>query len=237
MDICILNSGFGSRLKKYTEHMPKGMVPIHGSSTILSRQLAILSSTGTHRYCITTGYLDGKIQEYVGREFPNLVVDYYPNTRYASTNYITSMDLLYPDCQDEIILMHGDLVFELSVAQDILASRKSIVVVDSSLPLPEKDFKARVENGRVIEIGIDVFGPDCYACQPLYHLRKQDWNIWQLEIQEFCKNGNESVYAENALNEVSTTMELYPFDVAGRLCMEIDNEADLETAKQLLEKP
>jgi len=100
-----------------------------------------------------------------------------------------------------------------------------------------KDFKARVKNGRVIEIGIDVFGPDCYACQPLYHLRKQDWNIWQLEIQKFCKNGNESVYAENALNEVSTTMELYPFDVDGRLCMEIDNEADLEKAKQLLEKP
>ena len=235
MDICILNSGFGSRLKKYTQFVPKGLVPLDGSTTILSRQLSILNMFGEHRYALTTGYLDGEIQRYLHVHFPDLKTEYFVNTRYAETNYITSLLLLEPRFQSELVLMHGDLVFEHSVVKDILESPRSVVVVDSTLPLPEKDFKARIKDGKVVEIGIHVFGDDCFACQPLYHLTKKDWNTWQTTISEYCARGEESVYAENALNSVSSRMDLYPLDVKGRLCMEIDNEADLLSARKLME--
>ena len=70
------------------------MVPLDDGTTILSRQLQILRKTGTHRYTISTGYLDGMIQEYVTQYFSHLDVTYLVNSRYASTNYITSLDLL-----------------------------------------------------------------------------------------------------------------------------------------------
>lgn len=128
MDICIMNSGFGSRLKTYTQHMPKGMVPLDDETTILSRQLQILRKTGNHRYIITTGYLDGMIQEYVTQHFSDLDVTYLVNSRYASTNYITSLDLLKNVFDDSIVLLHGDLVFEESVAHDIVNSSESSIV-------------------------------------------------------------------------------------------------------------
>lgn len=235
MNICILNSGFGSRLKRYTESKPKGLVSICGMETLLSRQVKMLSSLGNHKYHITTGYLDGMIQSYMIDVFPDISVAYTPNARYATTNYITSLELLRGRCDDELVLLHGDLVFEESVARDILASSRSVVVIDSTLPLPEKDFKARMKDGKVVEIGVDVFGSDCYACQPFYHLTKGDWNIWQEEIHSFCTQGKESVYAENALNNVTGRMELYAFDIKGRFCMEVDNEEDLLTVRRTLE--
>lgn len=235
INICILNSGFGSRLKKYTETKPKGLVPLSENQTLLGLQLETLNTLGNHIYCITTGYLDGMIQAYIEQSFSQLEVSYFVNKRYANTNYITSLDLLYDTFKDEIVLLHGDLVFEKSVAKDVLSSSKSVVVIDSTLPLPKKDFKARVKDGKIVEIGVDVFGPDCYACQPFYSLSKKDWSIWQDEIRSFCTQGKESVYAEDALNSVMDLVDLYPLDIKGRLCMEIDDENDLLKARSILE--
>ncbi len=232
MDICILNSGFGSRLKRYTEHAPKGLVPLDEEETLLSRQISLLNSLGAHRYAITTGYLHETIPAYVNEKFPSLDVSYVYNEAYASTNYIESLNRLAGSFDDEVILMHGDLVFSPDIAQKILSARDNIVIIDTTLPLPEKDFKARVRDGKVVEIGIDVFGADCYACQPLYHLTKDFWNAWQKEISRFCREGNDKVYAENALNIMLETTTLKPLDAAGDLCMEVDNEEDLIIARK-----
>jgi len=235
MDICILNSGFGSRLKRYTEHMPKGMVPLSETETLLSRQINLLNQFGTHRYAITTGYLHEAIPSYLSRHFPALDVTYFYNEAYATTNYIESLNRIGSSFEDEIVLMHGDLVFSYEVSQEVLIQQDNTVIIDSTLPLPEKDFKARVRDGKVVEIGIDVFGADCYACQPLYHLTKDFWNRWQEEIARFCREGNDKVYAENALNLLLETSTLIPLDVSGSLCMEVDNEDDLKTAQEKVE--
>jgi len=235
MDICILNSGFGSRLKKYTTKMPKGLVPLNDNDSILSKQIDIFRLLDDFNYVITTGYLDGMIQEYIKNRYPKLDVNYLFNEKYESTNYITSLHLLDADYKDSIILLHGDLVFEKSVASDVVNSNKSVVIIDSSLPLPEKDFKAKVVDGKVVAIGVDLFGDNCFACQPFYHLKKKDWNIWQKEITHFCDEGITDVYGENALNAISDKIDLFPFDVKGRLCKEIDNEEDLTSVRNILE--
>jgi phosphoenolpyruvate phosphomutase len=236
MDVCILNSGFGSRLKRHTAKVPKALVPLGDDHTLLELQLSSLERLGSFRYAITTGYLDGMIQSHVEQRFPGLPVTYFPNRRYDTTNYITSLLALQGSFDDELVLLHGDLLFERSVMEDVLRAKGSVVVVDSTLPLPEKDFKARVVDGKVVEIGVDVFGDDCHACQPLYHLTKRDWNVWQRAIADFCARGETGVYAEHALNSVGAAIELYPLDVKGRICMEIDDESDLEKAKRIMEQ-
>lgn len=234
MIICILNSGTGSRLSKFTQYMPKGLVPLNETTTILGRQLTIFQKFGHFNHVITTGYLNGKIQEYIKNFFPNLLVNFLYSENFSTTNYITSLELLREKYKDEIIIIHGDIVFEESVARDLLDAKNSVVVIDSTLPLPEKDFKARIKNGRVVEIGIDLFGPDCFACQPVYHLVQKDWNIWQDSIHNFCSIGMNNVYAENAFNVISSLVDLYPLDVQGRFCMEVDNEDDLNLVMRRL---
>ena len=130
----------------------------------------------------------------------------------------------------DIVLMHGDLVFELSVLTDILACESSCMKVSSTLPLPEKDFKAVVYNGRVYKVGVEFF-TDAMEAQALYKLNKKEWNLWLDKIEEFCENDRRKCYAEVAFNEISDVCEIRAFDVENRLCTEIDTPEDLEVVK------
>ena len=124
--------------------------------------------------------------------------------------------------------MHGDLVFEKDVFARVLAFRESCMAVSSTLPLPEKDFKAVLADGKIRAVGIEFF-ENAVAAQPLYKLCKEDWNAWLANIVRFCENGTVKCYAENAFNEISADVCVRPLDVKDALCSEIDNSADLAT--------
>lgn len=72
------------------------------------------------------------------------------------------------------------------------------------------------------------------AAQPLYHLTKEDWMTWLEEIVAFCERGEITCYAENAMNQVSGNMQLYPFDYKERICQEVDKEEDLMDVRKKL---
>ena len=73
--------------------------------------------------------------------------------------------------------MHGDLVFENEVFDLVVNSEKSCMTVSSTLPLPEKDFKAQISDGKVIKVGVDIFN-DAVEAQALYKLNQADWKKW-----------------------------------------------------------
>jgi phosphoenolpyruvate phosphomutase len=232
----ILNSGKGSRLQELTTNKPKGLVDLTTESTILSRQIDILTSCGIEKLIITTGYLAEQFKQYISRYYSDLNIEFIHNDLYDTTNYIVSLNKLQNiDFSDSVLLIHGDLVFTQDVLAGILGQSGSCVVVDSTSPIPDKDFKARIgSDGHVKEIGVDVFGSDCVACQPLYKLELSDWQAWQKAIKNWCDAGKTTVYAEHALNSILGSMQLMAYDVKGRLCREVDTKEDLLTVQSCL---
>lgn len=214
-----------------TKNHPKCMTEISDIDTILSRQLKQLKDNNIKDIIITTGYYDQVLIEYCNNLDLGLNIKFVNNPMYKNTNYIYSIYCAKDCLNDDIVLMHGDLVYENSVLKDILNESNSVMTTSSTLPLPEKDFKAVVENNHIIKVGINYFD-NAYAAQPLYKLNKNDWLIWLDSIERFCENGNTGVYAENAFNEVSDKCLIYPYDVKNRLCNEIDNPEDLENVKK-----
>ncbi|MCM1089513.1 MAG: isocitrate lyase/phosphoenolpyruvate mutase family protein [Muribaculum sp.] len=226
MKALILNSGMGCRMGVLTSEHPKCMTEISGTETILSRQLKMLAEAGVTEVVMTTGMFDGVLMNYCrSLELPTRVT-FVKNPLYKETNYIYSIYCAREFLEDDIILMHGDLVFEYAVLEAVLASRESCMTVSSSLPLPEKDFKAVVRDGRITKVGIEFFN-EAVAAQPLYLLKKRDWLVWLARIVEFCEGGSTKCYAENAFNEVSGECRVVPLDVRGALCSEVDNPEDL----------
>ncbi len=227
----ILNSGLGHRMGVLTSEHPKCMTEIYVGETILSRQLKLLAEAGISSVVMTTGYYDGVLEEYCRSLGLPLNITFVKNPEYADTNYIYSIYLARELLDDDIILMHGDLVFERSVLEDVIASKSSCMTVSSTLPLPEKDFKAVIHNGKIDKVGIEFFD-DAMAAQPLYKLNRDDWKIWLNKISEYCESGNRKCYAENAFNDVSDRCMLTPLDVKNRLCSEIDTPEDLKTVSE-----
>ena len=236
MKALILNSGLGRRMGVLTSEHPKCMTEVSGRETILSRQLTQLAEKGIEEVVMTTGLFDTVLEEYCkSLELP-LTITFVKNPVYDKTNYIYSIYCAREYLEDQdVLLMHGDLVFENTVLDDVMESQESCMTVSSTLPLPEKDFKAVIHKNRIEKVGIEFF-EDALAAQPLYKLNKEDWNVWLARIEEFCEKEKVSCYAENAFNEVSDQCLIRPLDVQDRLCAEIDNPEDLKQVSGMLKE-
>lgn len=235
MKALILNSGFGSRMGSLTSEHPKCMTEISATDTILSRQLRLLKNAGINEIVITTGYYDQILVDYCNSLDMDLKITFVNNPLFDKTNYIYSIYCAKELLDDDIVLMHGDLVFENSVLNDIVSSPCSSMKVSSTIPLPQKDFKAVVRDGEVKKVGIEYFDSAMEA-QALYKLNKKDWNIWLDKITEYCESGKRNCYAEVALNEITDQCHIKALDVKDRLCSEIDNSEDLRMVSEKLKK-
>ena len=229
MKAIILNSGLGHRMGVITNTHPKCMTEISSDNTILSRQLKKLVAFGVNHVIMTTGYYNNILEEYCNGLHLPVRFTFVNNPIYDKTNYIYSIYCAREYLKDDdVILMHGDLVFEPLVLEAILDSKVSCMAVSSTLPLPDKDFKAVIKDGRIEKVGIEFFD-NAMAAQPLYKLLKEDWLVWLEAIERFCENDDRKCYAENAFNQVSDRCRIYPVDVRDMLCAEIDTPQDLET--------
>lgn len=226
MKALILNSGCGTRMGQLTAQQPKCMTKLSPCETILSRQLRQLSQAGIQEVVMTTGPFAEMLEEYCQALVLPLRYTFVYNKDYPSTNYIYSIFLAQEHLNEELLLLHGDLVMEDAVVFQAVESRRSCMVISSTAPLPDKDFKARLCEGRIAAVGIDFFD-SAVAAQPLYHLLLEDWKIWKARIDAFCKAGTVSCYAEEAFNQESDRCAVYPLDIRNLLCAEIDSPDDL----------
>lgn len=239
MKAVILNSGTGSRMGALTADRPKGLVPLTADGqTILDRQLGFVEAAGIRDVVITTGFMAEAVEAHLRKRADGgLRIKTVYNPRFAETNYIESFRLAEEELRGDVVSMHGDLVFSADVWQALMAAPMDVLVTTPNVPLPEKDFKARLTpEGVVREVSIHAFGGDCVACQPLYKLSGAVWRRWQDEMAAFCAAGNDKVYAENALNEISSELNIRALPALTGFCMEVDNPADWEVAKQAVQK-
>lgn len=228
----------GTRMGVLTSEQPKCMTEIGPGETILSRQLKMLVDFGVKEAVITVGYLAGVLRQYAESLDVDIKLTFAENPDYASTNYIYSIYLAEKELRGEdVILIHGDMVFENRVLQSVVDSERSVMCVSETVPLPEKDFKAVLfDDGRIANVGVKMLDKKQVACQPLYKILKNDLDLWLDQIDQYVKEGNVRCYAENAFNDISGKTEVYPLDYGGMLCSEIDTAEDLATVSEKLKQ-
>ena len=82
MNAIILAAGEGTRLKRYTSDLPKGMLPFQGTP-LIGHQLTCLRQAGIDRIAVVRGYRAMSIA------FPE--VHYFDNAQWACTNMVHSL--------------------------------------------------------------------------------------------------------------------------------------------------
>lgn len=108
MKALILAAGFGTRLKKYTENLPKGMLSFMGK-TIIERQIETYRACGIEDIIIVRGFAADKIN-YAG-------VKYYTNEDYANTNMVESLLTAQAEFDDNMIVSYSDVLFEKNMLE------------------------------------------------------------------------------------------------------------------------
>jgi len=228
MKAIIFNSGLGHRMGDETKTHHKSMTLLKDGETIFHRQIRLLSEEGVKDFVITTGPFEEQLKTEAA-DFPELNFTFVRNDIYDKTNYIYSMFLARDYINDDMLFLHGDLVFDRKLAHDMINSvDKNAATVNFTKALPEKDFKGRVQDGKVVEVSIKIFDEDCFAFQPFYKLEKAAASAWVGKVVEFIHKGEDKCYAENALNEIFPALNIRAFAYEGYYIDEIDNMEDYE---------
>lgn len=226
MKAIIFNSGIGKRMGEFTLTHHKSMAVLNNGETIFERQIRILGENGIREFVITTGPFKEQLEE-VSKKFSDYQFHFVENPVYDQTNYIYSMFLAKEHFDDDFLLLHGDLVFDSLLVKAMLDDeRGSICLINENKMLPEKDFKGRVQDGRLKEVSISIFDDDCYAFQPFYKLSKGDLLSWSNVVSDFISQGINGVYAENALNTILGGMNIFAKSYANNYIDEVDNLDD-----------
>ncbi len=227
-------SGTGTRLTPLTDNLPKCLIEVIDENSILKLQLSSFIKAGIKDIIITTGAFEKKIIDFTAPYEGRLNIKLVKNDLFDSTNYIYSIFLAKELLDDDIILIHGDVVFDHEVLEKLLGSNhKNCAVVKKDHYAPD-DFKAQIsENDTIIKIAIGLNGSNSFFMAPFYKFSKDDFKIWLDKMQDFINNNQTDCYAEDALNELlSGSINLAPVYIENELCMEIDRKEDLEALKR-----
>lgn len=119
MKAIILAAGQGTRLKKYTENLPKGMLSFMGK-TIIERQISMYRECGMQDIIVVRGFAREKIQ-YEG-------VKYYTNEDYANTNMVESLMAAKAEFDDDVIVSYSDILFENFMLKGMMESNEDFAV-------------------------------------------------------------------------------------------------------------
>ena len=226
MKAVIFNSGLGNRMGDFTKNNHKSMAPLKNGETIFHRQLRLLSEEGIRDIIVTTGPFENQLKK-EAEDFPAIKFTFVRNEIYDKTNYIYSMYLAREYMNDDIVFLHGDLVFNRKLLHDVLTSKsKNMATYNPKKEKPEKDFKGRVKGGKLQEVSIHIFDDDCFAFQPMYKLQKAAVSAWIGKVVEFIHKGEDKCYAENAFNEILPALSVKAYSYENDFIDEIDNMAD-----------
>ncbi len=240
MKALIFNSGIGKRMGSLTADKPKCLTKLYNGETIFERQVRILKSLGIKEFIVTVGPYKEMIMEAAER-FEGVSFTFVPNEMYESSNYILSFYNARDVIDSDILMLHGDLVFEGSIVWKLLnAPERSVCIYNPEKLLPEKDFKGRIIEGTLRQVSVDIFDKDCYAFQPLYKLSYEDVGAWLDRVAQYIEAGDINCYAENALNDIADTLSIKAISYSGCFVEEIDNEEDyvrVNDSIKYIEKP
>ena len=238
MKALIFNSGIGKRMGVLTANSPKSMVHLYNDEPIFERQIRLLQEAGITEIIVTTGPYPEMIKSVCSKACYKNIRFFFPhNEIYDSSNYIYSMFKAKELLDDDILMMHGDLVFDRSLVPNILKNPiKNICLINKNKELPEKDFKGRIINNELREVSVNIFDQNCYAFQPMYKLSKEVITAWVDNVVNYVNNGIINVYAENALNEIAACLKIRPISYSNHFIDEVDNPNDLERVNREIEK-
>ena len=237
MKALIFNSGIGKRMMELTQNNPKSMVHLYNDETIFERQIRLLQEAGVTEVVITTGPYPEMLKNICNKAcYKNMHFVFPHNEIFDASNYIYSMYKAREYLNDDVLMMHGDFVFYRTLVPNLLKNKeKNICLINKFKPLPEKDFKGRIVDNELREVGINIFDDNCFAFQPLYKLSKDVMKVWLDNVVKFVESGNINVYAENAFNEVSEGLNIRPVSYHSHFIDEVDNKDDLARVNKEIE--
>jgi len=233
----ILSAGRGSRLGTITEEMPKCFIELDGR-TLIDWQVSALQEGGAESVFAVTGYLHTMIEQ------TGIETIYNPD--WENTNMVGSLLCAIERLSPPFIVSYSDIVYQSKVVKQLVTSSGEITITyDTDWlnlwqrrfadPLSDAETFRIDDQGCIIEIGgransiAEIQG----QFMGLFKLSKNAVN-WIVGLIDDNPEFRASLDTTKLLGHlIQAGKPVYGVPTAGGWC-EIDDEDDMEVAKELL---
>ena len=238
MKAIILAAGVGSRIRPLTDNCPKSLLKVDGK-TILEMMISHIQDCGINEVVFVLGYLQEQIKDYVKAQFPDLVVHYITNKRYAETNTGYSLMLTKDLVQGStFIKFDADVVFDKNILKSLIECEyENCLCIDKNINLDAEEIKVIVKDeNKVVKasktvnpeeaigesIGIEKISSE--AAKSLFA---------ELELMMADEQYHQEYYEAAYERLIARNVPFHTLDITGLRWTEIDTKDDFATAERI----
>lgn len=240
----ILAAGLGSRLRPYTDLVPKPLVEVLGTP-ILHNALRNLEAVGVREVTIVVGYRQEAIRASCGQRFGALDIDYVESTVFERTGSAYSLWLAREALlRGDTYLLEGDVFFELEALRYLaIGEAQNVAAVAPFDASMEGSAVVLSDNGYIAEFRMKQTAanladgsPQLFKTMNLIRLASPDLRSKIVPyLEDLVGAGAVKSYTEELFARL---IERYGLRLAAARCddlkwYEIDSEADLRIAESI----
>jgi choline kinase len=147
----VLAAGAGRRLRPDTDALPKALLPVAGTTTILDVALRNLAAAGLDDIVIVVGHAARAIEDRAAalERAHQVTLTLVPNDRALDWNNAYSLWLAREHLARGALMVNGDTVHPVSVEKALLAARGAagvILAIDNVKPLADEEMKVVLDD-------------------------------------------------------------------------------------------
>jgi choline kinase len=240
MKAIILAAGMGTRLESVTGGMPKCMVKVAGVA-LIDRMIERLSQAGVESLIIVTGHRADELRTHIASIDQALAKSalFVHNERYADMgNFYSLLVAEELVAGESFIKLDGDVIMDSEVLPRLLAAKgPAVLAVDRREGMGAEEMKVRVDaEGKVVELnkGMDP----AKALGEFIGVDRVDAELTTAVfdmLRALIESGETDEYYERAYERLIDAGTHYEIaDITGCQWTEIDDEADLKLAVQMV---
>lgn len=235
MQYIILAAGVGSRLYPYTKNMPKCMVKVTPTETIVERAVRLINRNDNKaEITIVLGYQSEVIKQILGDKCRYIV-----NPFYKVTNSIASLwfarEVL--EKHEPTVVLNADIVFSKNLAKEICKEpAESTIYYDSSIQ-SNGDYNVQELNEYMIVMGkeLDLYSGE-YVGITKYPAHEVQYILDEVDFMVYDNLYDQ--WYENALVQMSlnSTLRFKTVDISDYDWSEIDSIDNLMKIREIIKR-
>lgn len=224
MKAIIMAAGRGTRISTYINNVPKCTLNIEENCSLIENTIKKLNNKGIKDIAIILGYKS----EYIKEILKKYHVKIYVNPFYALTNSIISLWFAREYlCDDDVILLNGDVFFEEEILNQICNTDKAPILFADNSRIEEADYKFYYENNILKKYGKELTTTECNAEYiGIARINKPFLEKFKKQLYILVEEEKFYMWWEDVLYSLVDECEIYVEDVKGKFWAEIDYFGD-----------
>jgi choline kinase len=234
MQAVILAAGLGSRLKPFTNKVPKAMVSYNGIE-IIKHQIETLLSERIDKITVVTGYKSKALKDFILENFSNEKIQIIENKSYSVTNSAFSAMKVLKDINTDYLHLNCDILFSKETLKRLInSSEENVISVRSDISLRSYMENIIEINGRIVSMSLQTSPQAKYKA---FGLAKVSLNALKENIIFYNKLRKKTQEQENYFGLIRMTLGktfYHTLECNEENLSEINTVEDLQNCKFIL---